>query len=133
MAASDKPFRDQYVLDIVFAASNILMLLSLVWMFWQDYDREYKDEQRAFSQIEVAVAQQQAVNQVPDKDAFDKALEKVREARAYRKKHEKKLEDAQAAMVSLRPKKERTEASVSGYQGQGRFDHELRGPGQRVQ
>ena len=28
------------------------MLLSIVWMFVQDYDREYKDEQRQFRDVE---------------------------------------------------------------------------------
>ena len=48
MAATDKTYRDQYHLDIVFALSSILMLVSLVWMFMQDYYREYKEEQRGF-------------------------------------------------------------------------------------
>ena len=43
MAASDKPFRSQRSLDIVFAISNILMLLSVVWMMWADYAREIQD------------------------------------------------------------------------------------------
>ena len=37
MAASDKPFHNQRTLDIVFAVSNILMLLSVVWMLYQDH------------------------------------------------------------------------------------------------
>ena len=48
MAASDKPFHNQRTLDIIFAVSNILMLLSIVWMLWQDHYREYKVEQRLF-------------------------------------------------------------------------------------
>jgi cbb3-type cytochrome oxidase cytochrome c subunit len=111
MAATDKPFRDQRTLDLVFAVSNILMLLSLIWMFWQDYAREYKDEQRAFRQVEVAVAQQQAVNQVPDEDTFNKALEQVKEARKYREDKSKELDKARADRLALQPKKERTEAA----------------------
>ena len=57
MAASDKPFHNQRTLDIVFAVSNILMLLSVVWMFVQDYNREFKVEQRTFRDVEVAIAQ----------------------------------------------------------------------------
>ena len=55
MAASDKPFNNQRTLDIVFAVSNILMLLSVLWMLVQDYQREYKVEQRAFRDVEVAL------------------------------------------------------------------------------
>ena len=39
MAATDQHYRKQRVLDVVFAVSSILMLLSLFWMFWQDYAR----------------------------------------------------------------------------------------------
>ena len=49
MAATDKTLRDQRTLDIVFAVSNTLMLLSIVWMLWDDYAREYKADQRAFA------------------------------------------------------------------------------------
>ena len=52
MAASDKPFHNQRTLDIVFAVSNILMLLSVVWMMWADYAREYKTDQRLFRELE---------------------------------------------------------------------------------
>src|SRR5438132_1107646 len=52
MAATDKHYRDQYALDIVFAVSSILMLVSVVWMFVQDYSREFKDEQRSFRDVE---------------------------------------------------------------------------------
>ena len=49
MAATDKPYRDQYVLDVVFAASCGVMLLSLVWMFADDYYREYDQYLEAVS------------------------------------------------------------------------------------
>ena len=39
MAATDKFYRNQYTLDMVFALSSILMLVSIVWMFMQDYNR----------------------------------------------------------------------------------------------
>ncbi len=72
MAATDKPYRDQYALDIVFAISSILMLVSLVWMFMQDYYREYKEEQRSFRDVEAALAQRQALDQLPDFDRFER-------------------------------------------------------------
>ena len=36
MAATDQNYRNQYALDIVFAVSSILMLVSVLWMFVQD-------------------------------------------------------------------------------------------------
>jgi cbb3-type cytochrome oxidase cytochrome c subunit len=84
MAATDKNYRDQYTLDIVFAVTSILMLISIVWMFMQDYNREYKDEQRSFRDVEAALAQRQALDQMPSFVEFDNAQNAVDEARAYR-------------------------------------------------
>ena len=46
MAATDKEYRNQYILDIVFAVSSIVMLATIVWMLADDFNREYKTEQR---------------------------------------------------------------------------------------
>ena len=35
-------------LNVVFAASSIFLFLSVVWMVWDDYDREWKNTQRRF-------------------------------------------------------------------------------------
>src|SRR5438105_4816345 len=43
-------------LNVVFAASSIFLLLSTVWMVWDDYDRDWKNTQRKFSQLQVDVA-----------------------------------------------------------------------------
>src|SRR5438093_316277 len=46
-------------LNVVFAASSIFLFLSVVWMVWDDYDREWKNTQRRFSQLEIQVTQAQ--------------------------------------------------------------------------
>ena len=38
-------------LNVVFAASSIFLLLSTVWMVWDDFDREWKNTQRRFAQF----------------------------------------------------------------------------------
>ncbi len=48
------------MLDIVFALSCVGMLAALVWMFWKDHYREYKDVQRRGREVEVAVLRQEA-------------------------------------------------------------------------
>ena len=98
MAATDKHYRDQYTLDMVFALSSILMLVSIVWMFMQDYHREYKDEQRSFRDVEAALAQRAALDQMPDYGQFEKAREAVKRATVYRNKE--KLESALAELKS---------------------------------
>src|SRR3954463_6989866 len=46
-------------LNVVFAASSLFLFLSVVWMVWDDYDREWKNVQRRFVQLETQVTQAQ--------------------------------------------------------------------------
>jgi mono/diheme cytochrome c family protein len=46
-------------LNVVFAASSLFLFLSVVWMVWDDYDREWKNTQRQFSRLEYQVTQAQ--------------------------------------------------------------------------
>src|SRR5260370_21574471 len=82
MAATDKTYREQRVLDIVFAVSCVLMLFSIVWMFVQDYNREFKHEQRTFRDVEEAQAERAMLEKVPDADAVRQADEGLTKARA---------------------------------------------------
>ena len=43
-------------LNVVFAVSSLFVLVTTVWMVWDDYDREWKDYQRRFVQLETEVA-----------------------------------------------------------------------------
>ena len=89
MAATDKTYRSQRTLDIVFAVSCILMLISTVWMLVVDYNREFKTVQRTFRDVESVLDERQMVNQLPDpaeverlqKDVVDKrqAVDKAKE------------------------------------------------------
>ncbi|MBM3997299.1 MAG: c-type cytochrome [Planctomycetes bacterium] len=110
MAATDKYFNDQNTLDIVFGVSNILMLLSIFWMFWQDYNREYKAEQRIFREIEVEMANREAIKSIPSQGEFDAKAAKVVELREKKKSKAGELSAAEAKIFSLKPKRERAEA-----------------------
>ncbi len=44
-------------LNVVFAASSLFLFLSVVWMVWDDYDREWKNTQREFAELEIQVTQ----------------------------------------------------------------------------
>src|SRR3954465_8764919 len=46
-------------LNVVFAASSPFLFLSVIWMVWDDYDREWKNTQRQFTQLEYQVTQAQ--------------------------------------------------------------------------
>src|SRR6478609_2367925 len=84
MAASDKPYHNQNLLDIVFGVTSLLMLVSVIMMLVQDYNREYKPEQRVFRDVEAAMAQRQALESLPSSDEMAKADEDVKKARDKR-------------------------------------------------
>jgi len=46
-------------LNVVFAASSLFLFLSVIWMVWDDYDRDWKSTQRRFAQLEYQVTQAQ--------------------------------------------------------------------------
>ena len=51
MAATDKPYRNQQTLNVVFAVSCVAMLLTTLWMLVDDYNREFKTVQRKFRDV----------------------------------------------------------------------------------
>jgi cbb3-type cytochrome oxidase cytochrome c subunit len=55
--------RDIDKLNIIFAAVAIASFLSVVWMIWDDYSREWKRYQRQFQVVEQEVTQQQLANE----------------------------------------------------------------------
>jgi mono/diheme cytochrome c family protein len=62
MAAEKKSIGHAYNVDflnVVFAASSIVLFICTVWMVWDDYDREWKHTQRRFTQLEMEVTRQQ--------------------------------------------------------------------------
>src|SRR6516225_1379988 len=65
MAATDQTYRTQKTLDIVFAVSGILTLVAMIGMFAQDYFREFKTEQRAFRDVEYAMAERGLLDVLP--------------------------------------------------------------------
>jgi len=46
-------------LNVVFAASSIVLFVCTVWMVWDDFDRQWKNTQRRFTQLEMEVTRQQ--------------------------------------------------------------------------
>src|SRR5437660_11983754 len=85
MAATDQTYRSQRTLDVVFAASCVLMLLSTVWMLWDDYNRPWKAEQRRFRDVETARNQRLMLEQLPDPEEVTVRTEEVKLAQALLK------------------------------------------------
>src|SRR5690242_5994059 len=82
-------------LNVVFAASSIFLFLSVVWMVWDDYDREWKNTQRRFAQLEVQVTQaqlQQATRSV-DKGKLQQLTAQRQAAQKNVEANQKKVDD----------------------------------------
>jgi mono/diheme cytochrome c family protein len=86
-------------LNVVFAASSLFLFLSVIWMVWDDYDREWKNTQRRFGSLELQVTQaqlQQASRSV------DRA--KLQQLQAQRQAAEKNVAANQARVDELQAK-----------------------------
>src|SRR5436309_8312342 len=55
-------------LNVVFAASSIFLFLSVIWMVWDDFDRDWKKTQRQFANLEYQVTQAQRAQAVRSVD-----------------------------------------------------------------
>lgn len=77
MAATDQFYRNQKTLDLVFGVSSVLMLVSLLVMFYQDQKKEWKDEQRLARDVEEAMAQRSLLYNFPDADKLKAAHDAV--------------------------------------------------------
>ena len=115
MAATDQAYRNQYRLDIVFAVSNILMLLSIVWMLVDDYRREYKTEQRHFRDVEMAMAQRDALSKLPTKAAFDAAAAAVKKAEEQHTRDQDTIDKLSADIAALLPKKDKVDLELANH------------------
>ena len=113
MAATDQTYRNQYGLDIVFAVSSILMLLSVVWMLIDDYRREFKTEQRIFRDVEMAMAQREALQKTPRKKSFDAAKLEVDKAREQRETDAPKIKELNNEIQKALPEKERADLRLA--------------------
>jgi cytochrome c2 len=111
MAATDQNYRTQHTLDIVFAISSLAMLLSVVWMFADDYYRPYKVEQRDFRYVESALAQRMALDQIPDKAEFEAKRTAFEEARAAYQAKQDELRSLKAERDAYLPQKQRADAT----------------------
>ena len=86
-------------LNVVFAASSLFLFLSVVWMVWDDYNRDWKKTQRHFSDLEVQVTQaqlQQATRSVDQN--------KLKQLQAQEQAAQKNVQANQAKVDELQKK-----------------------------
>ncbi|HEY2830182.1 MAG TPA: c-type cytochrome [Thermoanaerobaculia bacterium] len=86
-------------LNVVFAAASLFLFLSVVWMVWDDYDREWKSTQRRFASLQYQVTQAQAAQAGR---AIDRA--KLQQLEARRKAAEQNVAANQKKVDELQGK-----------------------------
>src|SRR5204863_9327258 len=128
MAASDKLYRNQDTLDIVFAISNIVMLASVVWMFTEDHYREFKPEQRGFRDVESAMAQRGALELIPSSEEFAKTDAEVQKARDRRDpaKVAKEIDNVKKDLKETEEKVEKLETEVNKLKAKDLKDEKIK-------
>jgi mono/diheme cytochrome c family protein len=102
MAASDKTYRHQKTLDVVFGVSCVLMLASIIWMFADDYSREWKKEQRVFRDVKEAMSERFALAKLPDPADLLKADAEVAEAKAKVAKYQDRVDEIDRTLENRR-------------------------------
>src|SRR5262245_556002 len=102
MAATDKPYRSQRALDIVFGVSCVLMLLTTLWMFAQDYNRDFKAVQRTFRDVEAAVAERDMVDKLPAPGEVAQKRDALRSAREELEQKKKELAPIERDLLAQR-------------------------------
>ena len=116
-------------LNVVFAASSLFLFLSVVWMVWDDYDRDWKNTQRRFAQLEYEVteAQLQQASRGVDRarlQQLEAQLEEASKAVASSQQQvddlQEKLEDADNRLFRAATAYQTTKATFD----QDRYDFE---------
>ncbi len=87
-------------LNVVFAASSLFLFLSVVWMVWDDFDRDWKNTQRQFARLEYQVTQAslQQAGRVVDKSKLTQLQAQEAAAQKNVQANQKKVDDLQAKL-----------------------------------
>lgn len=115
MAASDQPYRNQTTLDLVFGITGGLMLLTTLWMFWDDYNRPFKVVQRTFRDVESTIAQREMIDKLPDPDLIQGKTQEVQQARAALAKAKTAVADDER---ELKAKREQADEKYRGIKAE---------------
>src|SRR5215831_19410005 len=98
-------------LNIVFAASSIFLLLSAVWMIWDDYDRDWKNTQRRFAQLQtdVAKADLQKAQRSLDRSKLGQLQAQLTAAEKNATANQGKIDEIQKKLDDLNVRLDRTQ------------------------
>ena len=112
-------------LNVVFAASSLFLFLSVVWMVWDDFDRDWKNTQRRFAELRVS-GDAGAVPAGGRRRRQGQAGARSRPSSTRRKKNvaanQKKVDELQAKLADLNVRLDR---ATKDYQTtKATYDHD---------
>jgi mono/diheme cytochrome c family protein/peptidoglycan hydrolase CwlO-like protein len=111
-------------LNVVFAASSLFLFLSVVWMVWDDFDREWKNTQRRFTQLqyEVTQAQYQQASRAVDRNKLQQLESQLAAAKKSVESNQKKVDELQAKLDEVN---NRLYRQTQAYQfAKANYDHD---------
>src|SRR5262249_18047627 len=103
MAASDQTYRNQTTLPLVLAWASVLMLVTTGWMFWDDYNRPFKKEQRVFRDVEEELAKRAMLASAPTAEQRQAVVAAEQELARAREIRKAVRDQADAKVKSLLP------------------------------
>jgi mono/diheme cytochrome c family protein len=112
MAATDQNYRNQLTLDAVFGVSCVLMLGSVIWMFVQDYNREFKTVQREFRDVEEALNEHMMLQKMPSTTEVEEKRKEVARARARLEKTKDRLRPVERSLMAQRDSQDNAYRSI---------------------
>src|SRR5436309_7072375 len=111
-------------LNVVFAASSLFLFLSVIWMVWDDYDRDWKNTQRRFAdlQYQVTQAQYQQAGRAIDRTKLQQLNQQLAQAEKNIQANQKNVDELQAKLDEINIKLDRV---TKDYQyAKANFDHD---------
>jgi mono/diheme cytochrome c family protein len=111
-------------LNVVFAASSLFLFLSVVWMVWDDFDREWKNTQRRFAQLtyQVTQAQLRQASGAVDRGKLQQLQTQLSAAQKNVAANQKTVNDLQKKMDDISVRLDRTSRD---YQyAKANYDHD---------
>jgi cbb3-type cytochrome oxidase cytochrome c subunit len=111
-------------LNVVFAASSIFLLLSTVWMVWDDFDRDWKNTQRRFAQLQYDVtrAQYRAAARAVDRGKLQGLQAQLKASEQNVKANQSKVDGLQKKLDDINVRLDRAQRD---YQyAKATYDHD---------
>ena len=111
-------------LNVVFAACSVFLFLSVVWMIWDDFDRDWKNTQRRFTDLQYQVTQaqyRQAAGKV-DKTKLAQLQAQLDAAKKNVVANQKKVDDLQAKRDAVDIRLDRAQRDYQYAKAQ--YDHD---------